>query len=330
MFCRTCGAQIVDDAKFCPKCGTQTVAQSPAKEPHHISDSEEAPLMTPPFVTPPYVPATPIAFTTNMVPVKQHFYKSFGNPLVLISGIFLLLMLILSWEKIGYWLENIDNYNASYIARLLFSPSDGDIIDFMDGFMSFLYFFMYFGYALLGFALLITAIGGCIKTKGVIKFGLVSGIIACTSLLLFGAIFFIDDFFYLGYLIEENLLEYMSDVDYFTLFLYFSTHLFAVLWEIGGIIFFANAIKTINRVNTPTPCLTRLGGILAAVGLIGRLVFASARWAVLIVLEDYSLDTFTISYYMLEFTILFSIITLFVTRSMANRALNSQPVVGSY
>lgn len=99
MFCKNCGAQLNDDAKFCTSCGNVVAAEAPAPQPEVQTVPQQPaqpvyqqpvqpvqpgqPVYQQPVYQQPVAPAQPNPAVTNFVAALKSF---FGNPMGTVAG----------------------------------------------------------------------------------------------------------------------------------------------------------------------------------------------------------------------------------------------------
>ncbi|MBR6548435.1 MAG: zinc-ribbon domain-containing protein [Clostridia bacterium] len=197
MFCRTCGAQMVDGAKFCPKCGTQAVVQpivsqavDPVAEASVVtpsvpsSDVEPMPApvapqpIQPPFVPPMYSSPLPTMpqplYVPPMAPEiwpvseedKKRFASSFGSIALIVLNGFLTYFL---YSLIALFTDDgtkafVKLFGLAY--RYMDFDDAGEAIGLMLGFSVILFFI---GLTMVIVGLWITVIGGFSRSYGTVK-----------------------------------------------------------------------------------------------------------------------------------------------------------------
>ena len=96
MFCKNCGAQLNDDAKFCTSCGNVVAAEVPAPQPEVQTVPQQPvqpvyqqpvqpvqPVYQQPMYQQPVAPAQPNPAVTNFVAALKSFFR---NPMATVAG----------------------------------------------------------------------------------------------------------------------------------------------------------------------------------------------------------------------------------------------------
>ncbi len=197
MFCRTCGAQIVDGAKFCPKCGTQAFVQpttsqavAPVAETSVATPSASAPdvepmpaPVAPQPIQPPFAPpmySAPVStmpqplYVPPMSPEiwpaseedKKRFASGFGSIALIVLNCFLTYFL---FSLIALFTDDgtkalVKLFGLTY--RYMDFDDAGETIGLMLGFSVILFFI---GLAMVVIGLWITVIGGFSRSYGAVK-----------------------------------------------------------------------------------------------------------------------------------------------------------------